>query len=138
MNRKKIYVTEKDMERLRNVIREGLEVSETQKTYMRRLGSELEKAEIVEPFKIPPYVVTMNSKVKFLDLDTGETFVYTLVYPGFADPDKNRLSVLAPIGTALLGYKVDDIIEWPVPSGVRRLKIEEILYQPEAVGEFDL
>lgn len=137
MNTKKIYVTEKDLERLRNIIREGLEVSETQKVYMRRLGSELERAEIVEPFKIPPYVVTMNSTVKFTDLDTKDTFVYTLVYPGFADPGKNRISVLAPIGTALLGYKAGDTITWPVPSGERRLKIEEILYQPEAVGEFD-
>jgi len=60
------------------------------------------------------------------------------VYPSFANPAKNRISILAPIGMALLGYQTGDVVEWKVPAGMRRLKIEEVLYQPEAAGEYDL
>lgn len=138
MNDKKIYITASDVARLQNLIRESLEIKENQKAYMRQLASELEKAEIVDSCKVPPYVVTMNSTVKLKDLDTQETFEYTLVYPGFSNPGQGKISVLAPIGTALLGYQEGDVVEWPVPSGMRHLKIEAILYQPEAIGEFDL
>lgn len=138
MTSKKIYITTKDLERLKNLIRESLEIKENQKLYMRQLASELEKAEIVDSFRIPPYVVTMNSTVKLKDLDTKETLEYTLVYPGFSNPAQGKISILAPIGTALLGCQEGDEVEWPVPSGSRRLKIIEIIYQPESVGEFDL
>lgn len=88
--------------------------------------------------EVPPDVITMNSRVKLQDLDSGDEMIYTLVYPSDADTGQNRISILAPIGTALIGYRVGDIVEWKVPSGVKRLKVEEILYQPEASGDFDL
>lgn len=138
MNAKKIYITETDLQRLQNLIRESLEITESQRIYMRHLAAELQKAEIVDPVRIPPYVVTMNSIVKLKDLDTGESLEYTLVYPGFSNPEEGKISVLAPIGTALLGYQEGSVIEWLVPSGQRRLKIEQILYQPESMGSFEL
>ncbi len=60
--------------------------------------------------------------------------IYTLVFPNEADIEQNRISILAPVGMALLGYKVDDTVEWHVPDGLSRLKVKEILYQPEASG----
>jgi regulator of nucleoside diphosphate kinase len=80
----------------------------------------------------------MNSKVRFVDLRTREKETYTLVYPEEADVDLAKLSVLAPLGTALLGASVGDVVECRTPGGVRRLKIERILYQPEAAGDFHL
>jgi regulator of nucleoside diphosphate kinase len=82
---------------------------------------------------VPADVVTMNSEVRLMDLDSGETKVYTLVFPSQAR-SKNAVSVLAPIGTAILGYRVGSVIEWRVPRGVRRLKVLAVLYQPEAAG----
>jgi regulator of nucleoside diphosphate kinase len=82
-------------------------------------------------------VITMNSTVRLRDLDTDETFEYTLVYPQDANTDEDKVSVLAPVGTALIGNRVGDEIEWPVPSGTIHLKVEEVTYQPERVGEFD-
>ncbi len=76
----------------------------------------------------------MNSTVCLEDLETGEEMTYTLVFPNEADIDQNKISVLAPIGTAMLGYRVGDTVEWPVPSGISRLQVKQILYQPEANG----
>jgi regulator of nucleoside diphosphate kinase len=99
------------------------------------LEAELNRAIIVDADKIPPDVVTMNSKVYLRDMDTGKDEFYQLVYPEDADIEQNKISILAPIGTAILGYKVGDVIEWKVPAGLRRLKIKKILYQPEAAKE---
>lgn len=102
------------------------------------LLGELDRAEVVPAEQVAPDVVTMNSRVRLLDLADGSHHEYTLVYPGAADFAAGRISVLAPVGTALLGYRVGDEIAWPVPGGERRLRIEEVLYQPEASGEFHL
>jgi regulator of nucleoside diphosphate kinase len=80
----------------------------------------------------------MNSRVRLRDLDSGEKMQISLVYPSAADASAKKVSVLAPIGTAILGYRTGDTIEWEVPAGVRRLKIEDVLYQPEASGDFSL
>ena len=79
-----------------------------------------------------------RSKVRLKDLVSGESNTYSLVFPTEADFAEGKISVLAPIGTAILGYKQGDTIEWSVPSGVRKLKVEEILYQPEAAGDNNL
>ena len=76
----------------------------------------------------------MHSKAHLIDLDSGEELVYTLVFPNEADLRQDKISVLAPIGTAMLGYQVGDTFEWPVPDGVRRLQVKDVLYQPEAAG----
>jgi len=73
-----------------------------------------------------------------VDLDTGEEEIYTLVFPENADLKQGKISVFAPIGTAMLGYEVGDIFEWEVPAGKRSLRVEKILYQPEASGDYHL
>jgi regulator of nucleoside diphosphate kinase len=76
----------------------------------------------------------MHSMVRVVDLDTGARKVYTLVFPAEADIEKNRISVLAPIGTALIGYRAGDRVEWRTPGGTKRLQIEKVLFQPEAAA----
>lgn len=93
---------------------------------------------MVAPEEISRNVITMNSTVALLDMDTGEEEIYTLVFPEAADIAAGKLSVLAPIGTGMLGYEVGDIFEWRVPAGSRRLQVKEIVYQPEAAGDFHL
>jgi regulator of nucleoside diphosphate kinase len=97
------------------------------------LAEELDKADIVESSRVPPNIVTMNSRVRFEDEATGTTREVTIVLPADADPVKGRVSVLAPVGTALLGLAENQSILWPFPDGSRRrLRVLEVLYQPEA------
>ena len=131
--RDRIFITETDYEKLRGLIA-GRRASGADAEHLNELEQELERAEVLDDSKmIPPDVVTMNSEVRLMDLDTGDTKVYKLVFPSQAGTE-NALSVLAPIGTAILGYRVGSVIEWRVPRGVRRLKILEVLFQPEAAG----
>jgi len=103
------------------------------------LDDELARARVVESSEVPPDVVTMNSVVSFEDLDTGERSEITLVYPSATSGAEGRVSILAPVGAALLGLSVGDSIEWPVPGGrARRLKVMAVHYQPEAEGQLDL
>ncbi len=100
------------------------------------LREELERAEIVEPEAVPNDLVTMNSTVRFTDEETGKESEITLVFPGSADVDRQRISVFAPLGSALLGLSIGDSIDWPVPNGrARRLRVVGITYQPEAAGD---
>ena len=101
------------------------------------LIEELERAQVVEPAEIPPTVVTMNSTVRFRTEPDGKEFERTLVYPASADGSAEQVSVLAPIGSAMLGLSVSDSIDWPAPrGGTMTVRVMEILYQPEASGEF--
>lgn len=102
------------------------------------LERETERAVVVKPEAVPATVVTMNSEVEIVDLDTKERRRVTLVFPTMAGIDEGRVSVLAPLGTALLGSREGGLIEWPTPRGVRRLRVERLVYQPEAAGRFDL
>ena len=134
-----IYITKPDYERLTKLIeiareREG----DANREYLDRLEEELDRAEVVQQQDIPADVITMRSAVRVKDLDTGEEIIYRLVFPTEANYDEGKISVLAPIGTAMLGYRRGDVIEWQVPSGVRRLSVEEVLYQPESKGECHL
>lgn len=136
--KRKIYLTELDMGRLKPLLALPDRLDQRDRRHLDELAKELRRGEVVAPEEIPPNVITMNSKVRLRDLDSGEEAVYSLVYPPDADIRQNRISILAPIGTALIGYAVGDVIEWKVPGGVARLKVEEILYQPEAAGRWDL
>ena len=133
----KIYITEFDMKRLKGLIQfAGERWDKRAAQYLEKLDEELDRAEIVKPEEIPTNVITMNSTFCLHDLDTGEDVVYTLVFPGNADSAKGKISILAPIGTAVLGYKVGDIVEWEVPAGLKRFRVKEIVYQPEAEGNY--
>jgi regulator of nucleoside diphosphate kinase len=102
------------------------------------LKKEIRKAKIVDPKEIPNDIITMNSKFKLKDLDSNEESIYTLVFPEEEDIYNNKISIYAPMGIALIGYRVGDTIEWPVPCGKLRIKVLEILYQPEASGDYHL
>lgn len=133
-----IYVTKFDMDRLTELI-DGLRaVPKANQANLDLLEKELYRALLVEPQEIPQDTVTMNSRVSVTDVASGEKATYTLVFPSAANIATGKLSILAPLGTALLGYRTGDIVEWPVPSGRRKLRIEEIVYQPEAAGDFHL
>lgn len=88
--------------------------------------------------EITSHVVTMNSRVRLKDLDTDKEMLVTLVFPEDSDIEHGKLSVLSPVGTAILGYSVGDIIDWKVPPMVRRIQILEVCYQPEADGKYNL
>jgi len=138
LENREIYITEFDLERLNNLIINSYNTNKDLKPYLDNLISELKRAHIVLPKEIPPDVVTMNSRVCILDMENDEESEYTLVFPDNADLVNNKISVLAPIGTAILGYRVGDIIQWNVPDGIRKLKMVRISFQPEASGNFDL
>lgn len=140
MERRDIYITGFDLNRLTELLGvwQTFKGSKSTSIYLEGLSEELDRAHIVAPKDIPPDVVTMNSRVRLSDASKEEDLIYTLVFPRDADAEAGKISILAPIGTAILGYKVGDIIEWPVPLGIRKVKIEEVLYQPEAAGDFHL
>ena len=134
MQRPDIVITRTDFERLLKVLEEH-EADENQ-CAVELLDKELARATVVPPSEMPPNVVTMNSRVRYIDRDMGESRTVTLVYPADADSEAGRLSVLAPVGCALLGLTVGQMIKWPLPDGrVRSFELSEILYQPEAAGD---
>lgn len=135
MNQKQITVSKRDYVKLQNLA--ALTRGGGEKIY-KELYLELENALVVEPDQMPPDVITMNSKVRFRDIEEGEDFVFTLVYPEDADTSTGKLSILAPVGIALLGYRVGDQVSWKVPAGEKTFLVEEILYQPEANRDFHL
>lgn len=131
--RDRIYITEPDYERLRQLVLRRRGANAADHEYLDMLEQELDRAEVVDPDALPRDVVTMNSEVRLQDLDSGEIRVYRLIFPG-QNRAGNCVSVLAPVGTAMLGYRVGSVIHWPVPKGMRRLKVLEVIYQPEAAG----
>lgn len=101
------------------------------------LEAELARAEVIDPKEIPSTVVTMNSTVKFEIVSTSKDFYLTLVYPKDVDANGGTISILAPVGSALLGLSQGDEIEWPKPGGgVLQVLIKEVTYQPERSGEY--
>ena len=138
MSPRNIIIISEDYRRLEHLLASEFAEAIGAKSYLVDLRSELQRAVIVDSDEVPYDVITMNSTVRLRDLDTGEVETYTLVYPGQADIAANKLSILAPIGTAILGYRVGDVVRWRVPSGERRLQIEEVLYQPEREGALHL
>jgi regulator of nucleoside diphosphate kinase len=135
---RKIYITEQDKTRLQNLIARSGVGDDSDRQDLEALSAELSRAKIVASQDIPPDIVTMNSRVVLRDLDTDEQMTYILAFPHDANIDLGRISILAPIGTAILGYAKGDVIKWAVPSGTRHIRVEEILYQPEAAGDHHL
>lgn len=131
---KPIYITEQDRRRLEDLIETVRARPNGHASYIDALAGEVSRSRIVDESAVPGDVVTMNSMVRLRDMDSGEVELWTLVYPPKADPGENRISVLAPVGTAIVGSRVGDVIDWPVPAGRRRLFVEEVVYQPEKAG----
>lgn len=127
-----IYVTHSDRERLSALI-EGYRVHGREDPgALQRLEDELDRAVVVDPGEVPADVVTLDSRVLLADLDSGEEILFTLVLPSRANADAGRISVLAPLGMAVLGYRAGDGIEWEVPAGRRRLRVKSVMDQPES------
>ena len=135
---RKLNITEFDKSRLEELIAVAEEFGGQDRKDLASLAEELERAEVVSSKDVPADVVTMNSKVVLRDLSTSEKMTYVLVFPKDANIAAGAISVLAPVGTAILGYAKGDVVEWSVPSGVRRIRIDDVLYQPEAARDYHL
>lgn len=130
----RIQITSADFQRLSSLVDSRL--SSREGGAAEALADELDRAEVVPAERIAGNVVTMNSRVVFEDQASAERREISLVYPQQSDVERGRISVLAPIGTALLGLAVGQAIEWPLPGGqVKRLRIVEVVYQPEGAGD---
>lgn len=123
---KTIFITHEDYLQIKAII--DMPPGDGRKScgQLAELQQELDRAVLVKVWEIPPGVVTINSRVHVLDLDTSETEEWILTMPDQADPDQRRLSILAPIGTAILGFSEGDVIEWKTPGRARRIKLERV------------
>jgi regulator of nucleoside diphosphate kinase len=133
MSQSAIIVSRIDMDRIEALL-DRLPAAEADKLHA--LRAELDRAEVVEPTAMPPHIVTMNSTVVFEDEANGEKLTLTLVYPSGAGAP-GTVSILAPVGSALLGLSVGQSIEWEAPGGrTLKLRVRSVRYQPEAAGDF--
>lgn len=130
-----IYITDKDMRRLRELIMVARQFKKEEEKHLQELETKLNRAKIIKPQDVPSDVITMNSEVHLQDLNTKEKITYRLVFVTQAYARQGQISILDPIGTALLGCRVDDVIKWEEPVGIAKLKVEKILYQPETNGK---
>ncbi len=138
MARRTIYITQQDASRLREWLRTSGRRHEKDRAHLNVLRRELERAHVIEPDEVPPDVVTMHSRVRIEDPQTKQKLLCTLVFPEDALAADERISVLAPLGAAILGCRAGDVIRFEVPVGQRTVRILEVLYQPEAAGHFHL
>ena len=134
MNDRPIYVTRLDSMRLRALLRRQTDASLRDQDHLRELRAEIERAIVVDPDVMPSDVITMGSRVWVRDLGTGARSEYMLVFPAEANVAARRLSVLAPLGTALLGYRQGDEVVWEMPGGVRRLRVERVRPDSDAAA----
>ena len=134
----KIVLNRLDYLRIQKHINDAKEKKLISTAEVEKLINELNSAKILEPQEIPTDVVTMNSVVKITFINTNKQLEFKIVYPDQANFKENKISIFSPIATALIGFKVGDFIEWIVPAGVTKLHIDEIIYQPEAAGDYNL
>ncbi|HND82043.1 MAG TPA: nucleoside diphosphate kinase regulator [Chitinophagales bacterium] len=134
----RLIVNRLDYARIKKSISDARDFKSINKSESDKLMKELDSAEIVEPEAIPSNVVTMNSIVKLSFLNNDRQIQFQIVYPEQANMKENKISIFSPIATALIGYKVKDEIEWIVPAGLTKIRIDEIIYQPEAAGDYNL
>jgi regulator of nucleoside diphosphate kinase len=133
-----ILLTKLDYTRIKKSIETALDQRTVTQKEADGLLHELNSAQLVESYEIPPDIVTMNSIVRLKFLKQNKEVEFQIVYPEDADSSSNKISIFSPIATALIGYKVGDEIEWFVPAGLTKMKIVKIIYQPEKAGEFQL
>jgi len=129
----RIYITQFDKDRLMKLLAK----KKSHDDFDKALLVELDRGELVEPKDVPPDVITMNSEIRFRD-EHGDDWEYWLVFPEDADLTKNKISILSPIGCALLGYSVGDKITLHTPNGRKDLTVQEVIHQPEREGNFNL
>jgi regulator of nucleoside diphosphate kinase len=133
-----IIISTVDYARLEPIIRDAVASKSTGRELLCELKSKIDHARILEPCDMPGDVVTMNSLVQVRDLGTEEVDSYTLVYPTFADIARNFLSILTPVGVALLGHRQGETVDGVSLLGPARLRIEQVEFQPESAGQYDV
>jgi regulator of nucleoside diphosphate kinase len=135
MQQQTIQVTDIDSRRLVGIIDGSRPRDPRDKENVDRLERHLDDADVLPARHIGPDVVTMNSEVRVHDLDTHEAMVFRVVFPSAADSVAGRISVLAPLGMAVLGRRVGEAVAWETPGGQRRLRLDHVVYQPEREGK---
>ena len=130
MTKRAIYMTDYDLQRLRPLVESARRYERADQESLILLQEELDRAIVSNIDDLPEGLVTMNSRVTVIDLETAMRTHYTIVFPRDADYEEKRISVLAPIGTALLGYRAGMQVEWPTPGGLRRFHIENVQQSP--------
>lgn len=126
MRKRPIVLTESDERKLRGLLSRQTEDSMRDQAHLLELHSELERALILQAKELPPDVITMHSQIRVLDFERRRRSDYTLVFPVESDVSAKRISVLAPLGTALLGFREGDDVEWMMPGGMHRLRVERV------------
>ena len=134
MEERSVRVTDVDSRRLQHLIEATRFRDQREARSVEQLEQHLDEADVTPAAHIDPDIVTMNSETVVTDLGSGETFTFHLVFPRRANAAAGKISVLAPLGMAVLGRHVGEHISWPVPGGVRHLRIDAVLYQPEREG----
>lgn len=135
---KQIIISKQDFTRIHKSISDAKQNNSIKKEEADKLLHELHSAKIVDPADIPADVVTMNSVVKIHFANNETVTELKIVYPDQANIKDRKISIFSPVASALLGYSVKDEIDWIVPSGMTKIIIDEIIYQPEAAGDLDL
>lgn len=130
-------VTEPDRSRLRRLIDAMLPYAHGNRAHLAALGDKLIRARVVPPAEVPTDVVTMSSRFRLRHLDSEAEETRMLVFPHQDDGSPDRLSVVDPLGVAVLGRRVGDLFERPTPGGVRPLVVDELLFQPERARDPD-
>lgn len=131
-----IVMTDFDWRRLRGLLRILRERSSVDVNNLNALELELERARVVPAERVPSNVVTMNSRVTLLDADGDHRTSVALVFPDSPASEGSGVPVLSPLGLALLGCREGDEMVWPTRNGVRRIRLERVTYQPEALGHY--
>lgn len=133
-----VTISEFDYSCLQELLLFAKQFASPQHALIGDLEHELRRATIVSPEHIPPYLVTMNTQVRLVDVNTEKEWIYTLVFPRDADLETGKLSILSDLGVAILGYSVGDTIEWEFPNGLKTIRIDMICFQPEATHQYEL
>ena len=133
-----IIVNKLDYLRIQKRINEARQKKTIETSEAEKLLNEINTAVLMEPQEIPDDVVTMNSVVSISFSESGRNQEFKIVYPDEANFKEKRVSIFSPIATALLGFRVGDLIEWMLPGGLTKIRIDRIIYQPEAAGDYTL
>ncbi len=124
----KPILSEKDFQIIHDLIKNQSAVQQTKE--IRFLAEELKRAKVVKDNKIAGDIVQLNSTVQVEDQSTNKTMDFQIVLPSQANLKENKISILAPIGIALIGFKKDQLVEWQMPAGKRTLKIVKVENAP--------
>ena len=136
MKAKDIYITKHDLQRLRKLLNDISKEVYGKESSIQELTNEMNRAHVVSPKEIPENVITMNSRVFLREVESGKDMKLWLVFPDKVDAVKNPVSILSPLGTAMIGYKIGVVFSWESPDGLKQMEVLDILYQPERVGNF--